>query len=136
MDGDWDLDWGAMMDATAMVDRKMAALEAFSLVVLLYQEEWGWLCVDFRGEAEAQEDGRRRQVFAFRDALANIGKEDLFYRWIEIVQFEASQPGGFGPDKQDLAARQIRELFQKEGVDFDQFWKDSVGTDSTLGLQG
>ncbi|KAI1122278.1 hypothetical protein F5Y10DRAFT_77707 [Nemania abortiva] len=136
MDGDWDLDWGAMVDATTMVDRKMAALEAFSLVVLLYQEDWGWLCVDLRGEeAEAQMDGRQRQVLAFRDALAAVGKEDLFYRWIEIVQFEASQPGGFGPEKQELAAQQIRELFMKEGVDFDQFWKDSVGTDSSLGIQ-
>ncbi|KAI2634434.1 hypothetical protein GGS21DRAFT_517776 [Xylaria nigripes] len=134
MDGDWDLDWGAMIDATTMVDKKMAAIEAFTLVILLYQEEWGWLCVDLKGEAEAQEDSRRRQIFTFRDALTNVGKEDLFYRWIEIVQFESSQPDGFGPEKQERAATQIRELFAKEGIDFDQFWKDSVGTDSSLGI--
>ncbi|KAF2966555.1 hypothetical protein GQX73_g7000 [Xylaria multiplex] len=125
MDGDWDLDWAAMLDATTMVDKKMAAIEAFTLVILLHQEEWGWLCVDFKAEALAQEDDRRRQVFAFRDALANVGKEDLFYRWIEIVQFESSQPGGFGPERQEIAAKQIRELFLKEGIDFDQFWKES-----------
>ncbi|KAI3319826.1 hypothetical protein HD806DRAFT_508059 [Xylariaceae sp. AK1471] len=135
MDGDWDLDWAAMVDATTMVDKKLAAIEAFTLVILVYQEDWGWLCVDLKGEAEAQVDGRRRQVLLFRDALAAIGKEDLFYRWIEIVQYESSQPGGFGPEKQEAAAKQIRELFSKEGVDFDQFWKDSVGTDPTLGIQ-
>ncbi|KAI1170060.1 hypothetical protein F4777DRAFT_570668 [Nemania sp. FL0916] len=136
MDGDWDLDWGAMIDATTMVDKKMAALEAFTLVVLLYQEQWGWISVDLRsGEAAEDQDGRRRQVLAFRDALGRIGKEDLFYRWIEIVQFEASQPGGFGVEKQEKAALQIRELFMKEGVDFDEFWKESVGTDSALGIQ-
>ncbi|KAI3327423.1 hypothetical protein F4824DRAFT_460787 [Ustulina deusta] len=132
MDGDWDLDWGAMIDATKMVDEKMAAIEAFTLVILLHQEEWGWLSVDFKGEAIAEEDGRRRQV---RDALANIGKEDLFYRWIEIVQFESSQPGGFGLERQEHAANEIRELFLKEGIDFDQFWKDTVGTDSAMGIQ-
>ncbi|KAI0445222.1 hypothetical protein F4803DRAFT_194918 [Xylaria telfairii] len=136
MDGDWDLDWGAMMDATTMVDKKMAAIEAFTLVILVYQDEWGWLVADLKGEIEAQQDGRRRQVLAFRDALAHIGKEDLFYRWIEIVQYESSQPGGFGPEKQEQAAQQIRDLFAKEGVDFDQFWKESVGTDSSLGIQG
>ncbi|KAI0402279.1 hypothetical protein F4802DRAFT_608790 [Xylaria palmicola] len=136
MDGDWDLDWAAMVDATAMVDRGMAAVEAFTLVVLRYQEEWGWLAVDLRGQEAAQVDGRRRQVLLFRDALASLGKEDLFYRWIEVVQFESSQPGGFGPEKQDRAAAQIRELFLKEGIDFDQLWKDSVGTDSEAGIQG
>ncbi|KAI0969008.1 hypothetical protein F4678DRAFT_440631 [Xylaria arbuscula] len=135
MDGDWDLDWGAMIDATKMVDEKMAAIEAFTLVILLYQEDWGWLCADLKAEAAAQEDDRRRQVFAFRDALANLGKEDLFYRWIEIVQYESSQPGGFGPERQERAAKEIRELFQKEGIAFDDFWKQSVGTDSDLGIQ-
>jgi hypothetical protein len=135
MDADWDLDWAAMVDATTMVDKKLAAIEAFTLVVLVYQEEWGWLCVDLKGEEASQEDGRRRQVFAFRDALVSVGKEDLFYRWIEIVQYESSQPGGFGPERQEKAAKEIRELFLKEGIDFDQFWKDSVGTDSALGIQ-
>ncbi|KAI8624167.1 hypothetical protein F5Y19DRAFT_337271 [Xylariaceae sp. FL1651] len=134
MDGDWDLDWAAMIDATTMVDKKLAAIEAFTLVVLLHQDEWGWICVDLKGEANAQGDDRRRQVFAFRDALVAVGKEDLFFRWIEIVQFESSQPGGFGPERQEDTAKQIRELFLKEGVDFDQFWKDSVGTDSSLGI--
>lgn len=132
MDGDWDLDWGAMIDATLMVDKKMAALEAFTLVVLLYQEDWGWVCVDQKGSAEAQKDDRQRQILAFRDALIDVGKENLFYRWIEIVQFEATQPGGFSPERQEKAAVQIRELFLKEGIDFDGFWKDSVGTDSSM----
>ncbi|KAI1258771.1 hypothetical protein F5Y18DRAFT_327448 [Xylariaceae sp. FL1019] len=134
MDGDWDLDWAAMVDATTMVDKKMAAIEAFKLVVLLHHEDYGWLCVDLKNDV-SNEDGPRRQVFAFRDALTAIGKEDLFFRWVEIVQFESSQPGGFGPEKQEQVAKDIREMFLKEGVDFDQFWKDSVGTDSSLGLQ-
>ncbi|KAI0597087.1 hypothetical protein F4775DRAFT_265475 [Biscogniauxia sp. FL1348] len=135
MNEHWDLDWAAMVDATIMVDQKMAALVAFTLVVLVFHEEYGWLCVDMKAEDDLQEDGRRRQVFAFRDALAAVGKDDLFYRWIEIIQFESSQPGGFGPEKQEKAAKEIRDMFQKDGIDFDQFWKDSVGSDSSLGLQ-
>ncbi|KAI1338173.1 hypothetical protein F5Y15DRAFT_134219 [Xylariaceae sp. FL0016] len=134
MNDEWDLDWPAMVDAHAMVDKKMVAIEAFTLVVLVFREDWGWLCVDMKQDSGAQEDSRRRQVFAFRDALEAVGKDQLFYRWIEIIQYESSQPGGFGPEKQEKTAQEIREMFAKEGIDFDQFWKDSVGTDASLGI--
>ncbi|KAI8961883.1 hypothetical protein F5Y11DRAFT_210834 [Daldinia sp. FL1419] len=129
MTAEWDLDWAAMVDATTMVDEKMAAIEAFKMVVLLFHEEYGWLCVDMKTGENAEEDEKRRQVFAFRDALAAVGKEALFYRWIEVVQFETSRPGGFTPDKQEKAAREIRDLFSKEGINFDEFWEQSVGQD-------
>ena len=77
---------------------------------------------------------RRRQVFAFRDALAAAGKEDLFYRWVEVVQFESSRPGGFGSERQVDAAARVREMFREQGVDFDEFWKESVGSDGLAGM--
>ncbi|KAL7620081.1 hypothetical protein AAE478_010631 [Parahypoxylon ruwenzoriense] len=129
MDSDWDLDWTAMVDATTMVDKKMVTIEAFKIVVLVFHEEWGWLCVDMK-LGEGAEDEKRRQVFAFRDALVAVGKEDLFYRWIEVIQFETSQPGGFNTEKQKRVARQIRDMFNSQGINFDEFWKESVGTDT------
>lgn len=136
MNGKWDLDWAAMILAHNMVDKKDAAMEAFRNVVLLHHKNHGWLCYDLRASAAANEDEKRRQVFAFRDALTAIGKDQLFYRWIEIVQFEATQPGGFGKDKQEAAATKIREMFEAEGIDFDGLWKETVGTDSITGLSG
>ncbi|KAH6638564.1 hypothetical protein BKA67DRAFT_542669 [Truncatella angustata] len=129
MNKEWNLDWATMIDATTMVDKKMAAIEAFKLVVLVYQEEYGWIVVDHKLDEDPAEDERRTQILLFRDALSAIGKEDLFFRWIEVVQFEANQPGGFTAERQGVVAQQVRDLFQKEGVDFDQLWKDSVGTD-------
>ncbi|KAL2880872.1 hypothetical protein SGCOL_003899 [Colletotrichum sp. CLE4] len=133
MTGQWDLDWQAMIDAHTMVDRNDVALDAFRRLVLVHHEDYGWMSVEEEG-VTAKEDDRRRQVFQFRDALNAIGKENLFFRWIEIVQFESSQPGGFGPEKQIEVAKQIRELFQKEGVDFDQVWHDAVGSDGLSGM--
>ncbi|KAI1385189.1 uncharacterized protein F4822DRAFT_336961 [Hypoxylon trugodes] len=130
MNAEWDLDWAAMVDAHTMVDRKMAAIEAFKTVVLAYHEDYGWLSVDMKGGENADEDERRRQVFAFRDALASVGKEDLFYRWIETVQFETEKAGGFTKENQEQVAKQIRDMFKKEGIDFDEFWKESVGGDA------
>ncbi|KAM0285465.1 hypothetical protein ACHAQH_001414 [Verticillium albo-atrum] len=129
MNGEWDLDWEAMVQAHAMADRKEIALDAFRSVVLVHHVEYGWMTLAQLKEDE-QVDERRQQVFEFRDALAAVGKEDLFFRWIEIVQFESTQPGGFGPERQVDAAKRIREMFSKEGIDFDEFWKESVGEDA------
>ncbi|KAF3763786.1 hypothetical protein M406DRAFT_51085 [Cryphonectria parasitica EP155] len=134
MNNEWDLDWAAMVKATKLVDDKSIALEAFKLMVVLHHEDYGWVSLDLKMEENAQDVARRTQVFAFRDALAAVGKEDLFYRWIEIVQFESTQPGGFGADKQVEVAKQIRELFAEQGIDFDEFWKESVGSDGLANM--
>lgn len=126
MNGQWDLDWAAMVYAHSMVDKKDIALEAFRSLVLVHHKDFGWLCHDTSVGTNASEDERRRQVFAFRDALTAMGKEDLFYRWVEIVQFEATQPGGFGPEKQEVAAKRIKDLFGGEGIDFEELWKETV----------
>lgn len=143
MDGEWDLDWAAMVSATRLVDSHEVALDAFRAVVFVWAGEalGGWVSVDLkllRGESPTRGDGqtgfdsseaeRRDQVFAFRDALAAIGKEDLFFRWIEVVQFEATRPGGGmnTPERQAEVAAKVRELFSNEGVDFDTFWRESV----------
>lgn len=134
MNGEWDLDWDAMVTATRLVDKNTIALEAFKLMAVMHHEDYGWMALDLKGKESSQDDARRAQVFAFRDALAAVDKEDLFYRWIEIVQFESTQPGGFGPEKQVRVAQQIRDLFSEQGIDFDTFWKDSVGSDSLVGM--
>lgn len=134
MNRDWDLDWTAMVDATKLVDKKDIALEAFGLLVVLHHDDYGWVSLDMKTAENAEGDARRVQVFKFRDALAAVDKEALFYRWIEIVQFESTRPEGFSPERQVEAAKQIRELFAKEGIDFDEFWKESVGSDGIVDM--
>jgi hypothetical protein len=134
MNGEWDLDWAAMVKAHRLVDDKAIALDAFRTLVLFYHKESGWLCLDMGMGESSKEEERRRQVFAFRDALSAVGKEDLFFRWIEIIQYETSQPGGFGEEKQIEVAQRIRDLFQAKGINFDEFWRESVGSETIDGL--
>ncbi|KAK4192272.1 hypothetical protein QBC35DRAFT_484784 [Podospora australis] len=136
MDGKWDLDWAGMVTATKLVDSKKIPLDTFTLLVLVQHQKYddgNWLVMDLgpngavTGEdGDETEDEKRRKVFAFRNALEGIGQGDLFYRWIEIMQFEADRPGGFTPERQIDAAKQIRELFKSKGIDFDEFWAQSV----------
>ena len=128
MNAYWDLDWARMVLAHRLVDKKELALEAFKGLVLVHHAAYGWMSYDVRVNGTSSEDERRRQVFAFRDALIKLGKENLFYRWVEIVQYEATQPGGFGPKEQEVAAKRIRELFENENINFDDLWKESVGS--------
>ncbi|KAK3985625.1 hypothetical protein QBC44DRAFT_334744 [Cladorrhinum sp. PSN332] len=137
MDGSWDLDWAAMTIAHKLVDKKEIPLEVFTTVVLIYHEKFGWLSVDMNvggTGGNTEEDARREQVFKFRDALTAVGQEDLFFRWIEVVQFETNKPGGFTPERQVEVAQKIRDLFKEKGIDFDEFWKESVGTEGIIGM--
>ncbi|CAK7266728.1 hypothetical protein SEPCBS57363_002236 [Sporothrix epigloea] len=141
MDGNWDLDWNMMVLATHLVDKKELALEAFTSLTLLHDDNYGWLITDLKmlsagsSGGSADDDIRRQQVFKFRDALVALDKEDLFYRWIEIIQFEATRPGGLGTaERQAEVAKQVRDLFQEKSVDFDQLWADAVGTEGLHGM--
>lgn len=128
MNNKWDLDWNLMVLAHKLVDKKEVALEAFRNIILMFHQDYGWICHDLKMGIAAEEEDRRRQIFAFRDVLTAMGKENLFYRWIEVVQFESTQPGGFGPEKQETAAKKIREMFEAENINFDELWKEAVGT--------
>jgi len=136
INAEWDLDWNAMCDATTFVDEKMINIQSFDTIVLAFHDEYGWLSIEVdKGEnVNADERKKQKNIFLFRDALRSMDKEDLFYRWIELVQYESSKPGGFTEERQAEAAKEIRGLFQKNDVDFDKLWLEAVGTDSSLGL--
>ncbi|KAK4653597.1 hypothetical protein QC762_508320 [Podospora pseudocomata] len=137
MDANWDLDWAGMVAATELVDKKVIDERVFGTLVLVYHENFGWLSIDLSdtgAKPGTKEDERRKQVFKFRDALAAIGQEDLFFRWIEVVQFETGRPGGFTEERQVEVAQKIRDMFKEKGVDFDEFWKEAVGTEGLAGM--
>lgn len=134
VDTDWNLDYGAMIRAHAQVDRTRKGdgvqLDEFRTAVLVHTDTDGWLI--WRVEDENTPAGRQRseqrdQILAFKDKLTAMGKEDLFFRWVELVQWESSQPGGFTPERQKSAMLQAKQMFEEENVDFSSFWDDLGG---------
>jgi hypothetical protein len=128
---EWDLDWKAMIQATKLVDSKKISLEDFRTTILIHHADFGWMAIESAdaGGSAKEEEGRKK-IIAFKDELTALGKENLFFRWIELVQFDASQPGGFGPEQQQKTMAKAKEMFEAQGVDFEKFW-DKVG-----GVQG
>lgn len=138
MDGDWDLDFAAMIEATKLLDQKLLKEEHLEKSVLVWcGEEEGegqwvvWEC--WKLDEGAEEEGRKK-IVEFKDRLTAMGKEGLFFRWIELVQYESSQPGGFTTERQQMAAEKARKLFSEQGVDFDEFVEVTGGLEDMPGM--
>ncbi|KAF9889066.1 hypothetical protein FE257_008043 [Aspergillus nanangensis] len=135
VDADWDLDYDSMIKAHELVDNSSRKedglpLDAFRTAVLVNTDADGWL-IWYVGDEDSTE-GRvqavqRDQILAFRDKLAAMGREELFFRWVELIQYESTRPGGFTPERQHSAMLQAKELFENAGVDFGQFWQEVGG---------
>ena len=133
VDADWDLDYDAMINAHALVDARKddgIPLDTFRTAVLVNTDADGWL-IWYVGDEDSAEGrvrtAQRDQILAFRDKLAAMGKEDLFFRWVELIQYESTRPGGFTPERQQSAMVQAKQLFENAGVDFGRFWQEVGG---------
>ncbi|CAG7918083.1 unnamed protein product [Penicillium olsonii] len=134
MDEDWNLDYAAMIRAHALVDRTTKGdgvqLDEFRTAVLVNTDADGWLIWrvgDENTPAGQQRSAQRDQIIAFKEKLTEMGKEDLFLRWVELIQWESSQPGGFTPERQRSAMLQAKQMFEDENVDFSRFWDEMGG---------
>jgi len=133
MDKSWDLDFGAMLDAHELVSMQKNTLKDFEKTVYVHNQEHGWLVWPVWRLDEGADDERRQKIVLFKDKLTAMGKENLFFRWIEIIQYESNQPGGFTPERRQSAMRQAKELFETQGVDFDKFWEEVGGVQGLPG---
>lgn len=134
VDADWNLDYAAMVRAHGLVDRIRKGdgvqLDEFRTAVLVHTDADGWLIwrvADENTPAGRQRSAQRDQILAFKDKLTAMGKEDLFFRWVEMIQWESSQPGGFTLERQQSAMMQAKQMFEEEKVDFSSFWDDLGG---------
>lgn len=70
-----------------------------------------------------------------KDKLTLMGKESLFFRWIEIVQYESGKPGDFDSKRQVETMEIIKREFERQGVDFEKLVQEVGGLDGTPGMQ-
>ncbi|MCJ1466438.1 hypothetical protein MMC07_005057 [Pseudocyphellaria aurata] len=142
LDKNWDLWFRGMVDAHSMVEQGKMRMEHFEgRTVAVHTEEKGWLVWQMEGD----DDGgpARRKIQLVKARLEALGKESLFWSWVELVQFEtdratqarATQHGhdGAGSARADVMQRGKR-LFEAHGVDFDDFWQGVGGMDDMPGM--
>ena len=100
LDQNWDLYFSGMIEAQAFVNEGKNKTDDFRTSVLVHTEKWGWLIWEvWREQEEGAEDEGTKKLQLIKNKLTAMGKENLFFRWIEIVQSETSQPGPFTVEK-------------------------------------
>jgi hypothetical protein len=138
MDADFDLDFFGMVAATQLLDRKDITLDHLRKCVFLYvgdpeadNGQWAvWECAKLD---EGSETEARDKVIQFKDRLTAMGKESLFFRWVELIQYESNAPGGFTQERQIAAAEKVKKMFEDEGVDFEVFEREIGGMNGMPG---
>ncbi|EXJ88002.1 hypothetical protein A1O1_04929 [Capronia coronata CBS 617.96] len=136
LDKDWDLDFKAMLDAHRLVEQgTVQAKDLQNLALVYYQKQWLIWRVHEDSHVSQKEGPQDDMLEQFRAKLAGLGAEDVFFRWIEIVQYETSQPGGFTEGRQAEALRELKKLLTKKGVDYATFWEEIGGQAGLPGLE-
>ncbi|KAF2843366.1 hypothetical protein M501DRAFT_985485 [Patellaria atrata CBS 101060] len=142
MGKDWDLEFAAMVTAHDLVDKNVVEEELLQKSVLVYggtdkgkNDSDNWWIWDLWRLDEGAETEARNKIVEFKDRLTAMGKEGLFFRWIELVQYESSQPGGFTRERQENAVKNARELFKLNGIDFDDFLRSIGGLEELPGME-
>ncbi|KAF7912134.1 uncharacterized protein EAF01_001155 [Botrytis porri] len=132
---EWDLDWKAMIQATKLVDKKTMDLRDIKTTVFAWHADYGWMIqTEAPIDPNSKEELGRKKITAFKDELTLMGKENLFFKWIELVQFESSKPEGFGPEQQKATMEKAKVMFESQGVDFEAFWEKIGGTEGLPGM--
>ncbi|KAF2731809.1 hypothetical protein EJ04DRAFT_544956 [Polyplosphaeria fusca] len=138
MDSSWDLDFAGMVIATELLDKKELQKDFFrkSVFVWVGAEDSGqWAVWDCWKLDEGSETEARQKIMLFKDRLTAMGKENLFFKWVELVQYESSAPGGFTHERQVETAEKAKKIFSDQGVDFEEFIKEIGGLQGMPGME-
>lgn len=138
-DKNWSLDFQAIIDAHSLIDAKKLGFRDFDKAVLVFYPpsngpHGGWMIWHVSKEDETQTAAQQDNLVRFKDKLTAMGHEDLFYRWVELVQYESNSPGGFTPGRQATAMREAKRMFEAKGIDFAKFWQEVGGMEGMPGL--
>lgn len=128
MDKSWDLEFELMLDAHTLLKQEQIRMEDLEKRVFVHQDGVGWLAWRWEEENDVVE-GRRKKVVQFKEKLTAMGKESLFWRWMEIVEEERDVDGGFSAERQQKVAKRVQDEFQKNDVDFEEVVQSIGGLD-------
>lgn len=128
LDRDWDLDYHAMSDAHRLAaDGRLKLEEVQELAFVYYHKQWLVWHIHEAHEVPLSDLEADVKVRNFREKLTGLGCEDVFFRFIEIIQYETNQPGGFLPGPRARALRELDQMLSSKGVDSGRFLHDIGG---------
>ncbi|KAF1982262.1 hypothetical protein K402DRAFT_448772 [Aulographum hederae CBS 113979] len=146
MGKDWDVDFRSCVYAHRLVDAgKMDMKEFEGVKVLLWvptsgkpvlerdgderdEEEGEWVVWNVYSVSDEERDERQRgDLVRMKTRLERLGKEGLFFRWIEVMQEEGAREGEWGVERQMKLEERVKRLFESEGVDVEELMRGMSG---------
>lgn len=108
-----------MQDAQYLVKTAKLTTDDLDKLVLTFQDANGWLAWRWETGSDIIEE-RRKKIVILKEVLTKLGKESLFWKWMEIVEDERDSDGGFTAARQKKVAERVQREFEKNGVDFEE----------------
>ncbi|KAI4087142.1 MAG: hypothetical protein LQ344_006984 [Seirophora lacunosa] len=142
---DWELCFPAMVHAHSLLllEREhrleWSEFEHGGPVVAVWSEgQDGWLVWRPWGDddAETDEKGKGEKLRLFKGLLTRMGREGLFFRWVEMMQRQGgAAETGFTREGRERAVGRSRELFEGEGVSWEEVMQGIGGVDGLPGME-
>jgi len=114
------LDFEVMLDVHTLVGRGEMGFGQVDRRVWVCMEGFGWVVWQWEVGGGDVIEMRRKKVVGFKEELTKMGKEGLFWKWMEIVEEERGQDGGFTAEGQRKVEERLRVEFERQGVDFEE----------------
>ena len=147
IDKEWDLDFRGMVTAHQLIQSKDIHIADFAQPTAYAFYKGRWIAWRFPTTAAATRmfpkpalngallSSETPQMTRFHEKLKSLGCEDLFYRWIEIIQFESSGPDGLNDKGKERALQELGTLLMAKGVEMTAFLEDMGGAENLPGME-
>ncbi len=155
MDREWELDWSLMTAAHTVVEtsadvdekevvhgaehwkaqQKIETFRAFEGKVFVHSEAHGWVVWDAAAEVgTVDQEAERERIVKFKDTWMRMGREGMFFKWIEVVQESGVVEWEEAERKKELRSR-ARRMIESEGLDFEDTLEKIGGWKNWPGLE-
>ena len=139
IDSEWDLYYSGIVAAHSLTSEtsQWAELEKAGPVICVFDpacEAWRvWRPWDDDDSNQEEEGGSKLRLF--KDLLTAMGREGLFFRWVELMQYETHSEGAFTEARREKAIAASRTLFAGVGVNWDEVIDGIGGLDGLPGME-
>ena len=141
IDKDWELYYTGMVDAHTLLSDPTSGLTRQELtkngpIVCIFDattSSWKIWRPWSDGQELPRNDGGKLRLF--KDLLTAMGREGLFFRWVEVVQHESSSAEVFTSERREKVVKVSRELFEREGVRWDEVVDGIGGLEGLFGME-
>ena len=129
----WELDFAAMIKAQEVVrSRALSPSALHRLVLAFHSGTWhAWHLEEGLEEPASTEEDPAQKL---KKLLQRQRKQELFYRYIELIQYETSSPGAGTDTWKARLMKQLEEMFDKAGLNLASVINEMGGIDKMPGL--